>query len=204
MAASKKKVVESFTQVSGIGPSYAEQLYDEFGLRSIEDLVAAGEKGELQKLRGVGAAKEKDIVKAAKALATPAKPAKTPEKKADSAKKGGSTKKGGSKKGGSKKSESKADDKKATASKSGSKKAATPEAKAKKEAPKKAETPKKEAPKKADAPKKEEPTKEPPKRNRASDFEDRAKASKSSPGKRPTIPGLLFKIGKKLVSRLLS
>jgi Holliday junction resolvasome RuvABC DNA-binding subunit len=197
MAASKKKIVETFSQVSGIGPAYAEQLYDEFGLRSLADLIAAGEKGELQKLRGIGPAKEKSITKSAtELLSNSEKTDAAPEKKSS-----GKAKKGGAKakKGGAK---AKKDD--AKKAKKDSKKAATPEAKAKKEEPKKAEAPKKEAPKKAEAPKKETPKKEPPKRHRASDFEDRAKESKSKPGKRPTIPGLLFKIGKKLVSRLIS
>jgi Holliday junction resolvasome RuvABC DNA-binding subunit len=184
MAATKKKIVETFSEVSGIGPAYAEQLYDEFGLRSLADLVAAGEDGKLVELKGVGPAKAKSITKSAQDMLSTSAPTKAPEKK-----------KGGPKKSGAKKAPKKDGAKKAPAN--SPKKAATPEAKAKKEAPKK-EEPKKEAPKK------EAPKKESPKRNRSSDFEDRARASKSSPGKRPTIPGLLFKIGKKLVSRLLS
>merc|ERR1711974_398777 len=87
MAASKKKIVETFSQVSGIGPAYAEKLYDEFNLRSLADLVAAGEKGDLQELRGVGAAKEKSIVNSAKELLSKTeKTDKAPEKKSGGSK----------------------------------------------------------------------------------------------------------------------
>ena len=178
MAASRKKVVETFTKISGIGPAYAESCYDDLGLRSLEDFVEAGENGKLQSLKGVGAAKEKNLVKSAQALI------------------GESAKPKSKKSSGKAKTPKQPKTPKTPKKEAPKKEAPKPEKeapKAKKEAPK----PEKEAPKA----KKEEP-KRPPRST--SDFEDRARESKSTPGKRPTIPGLLFKIGKKLVSRLLS
>lgn len=195
MAASKKNIVETFTKVSGIGESYAEQMYDELGLRSLDDLIAAAKAGKVKTLSGIGPAKEKSILESATELLSkdsapsPAKKTtkanKAPAKAADAKKEA--------------KKETKKETKKAAPPKAAKKetakpKKAAPEASAKKEAPK------------AEA-KKEEPAKPEPKRaprSTASDFDERAKNSKSSPGKRPTIPGLIFKIGKKLVSRLLS
>lgn len=183
MAASKKKIVETFTQVTGVGESYAEQMYDDLGLRSLDDLVTAAEEGKIQSLKGIGPSKEKSILKSAKELLSTSPSTESPAKKKAPEKQP--------------KTKTKAKAKKAADKKSKQAKKPAPEASAKKEAPKKA----------AEADKKEAPKKETPKRaprSTASDFEDRARKSNSSPGKRPTIPGLLFKIGKKLVSRLLS
>ena len=69
MAKSKKKVTEELARVRYIGPTLAETLYDDHGLRSIEEVVEFGEEGKLPELKGVGDKKAKTILGSAKRLA---------------------------------------------------------------------------------------------------------------------------------------
>ena len=65
MAATKKSVIETLANVKNLGPAYAEAAYDDLGVRSLDDLIAAAQDKKLQTIKGVGAAKEKSILKSA-------------------------------------------------------------------------------------------------------------------------------------------
>jgi len=82
MAASKKKVLEELAEVKHVGPAVAEQLYDELEVRSVQDLIAAAQRNDLQKIKGIGAKKEKTILEAAESIASAAPKATSPEKAA--------------------------------------------------------------------------------------------------------------------------
>ena len=69
MAKSKKNVLEELARVRFIGEKMAELLYDDHGARSIADIVALGDDGELTKLQGVGKKKAATILSSAKQLA---------------------------------------------------------------------------------------------------------------------------------------
>jgi len=65
MAASKKSVIETLAKVKNLGPSYAEKAFDELGVQSLDDLIAAAQAGKLTTIKGVGANKEKAILESA-------------------------------------------------------------------------------------------------------------------------------------------
>lgn len=191
MAKSKKQIIESLAAVKNVGPKYAEAAYDELGIRSIDDLVKAAEKGELQKLSGIGAKKEKSILASATGAAG-AKPARTPSEP------GSSTKAKPSKPKSSTSSKSKSKKADAKARKPEAKKP-EPKAKAKKPEAKKPE-PKAEAKnddKKSDnRPKTTSSTARP---RPQSNYQPRDRKNKSS---NPIVfvGKLVFKIAKKLLS----
>jgi len=189
MAKSKKKTIESLAAVKNVGPKYAEAAYDELGIRSIEDLISAAEKGELQKLSGIGAKKEKAILESARGSADP-KPAKTPSKPKKS-----------SKPSKSKSSKSKSSKSKSSkSSKSGAKsetKADKPKAKKEKPAAKKEEAKKPEARAKNDDKKASGSSSTRPRPQ--SNYRPRER-KKSSSNPIVFIGKLVFKIAKKLLS----
>ena len=208
MASSKATVIEELSKVKNLGETYATAAYDDLGIRSVAELIAAARDGKLQTIKGIGPAKEQSILKAAEALS--AAPSPAPE---------ASKPKSPTKKDAPKKDAKKPDaPKKADAPKKEAfKKADAP----KKEAPKKADAakqdaPKKEAPKKADAPKNDAPkseAKKPADKPASDTLRDgtSAKGNKPrttyrppQPKARPTLPGLVFKLAKKIIGRLLS
>ncbi|MBA2664758.1 MAG: methyltransferase domain-containing protein [Bradymonadaceae bacterium] len=103
MAKKKEQVLEELAKVKSIGPHLAEELYETLKIRSLEELVEAGQQGRLTKLNGVGEKTEKTIVRSAQrhvssrngasGKATPAKitAAKSPADKTTADKKPAST-----------------------------------------------------------------------------------------------------------------
>ncbi len=69
MARRKKTVLEELERVRSVGPARAETLYDDYGVRSLSDLVELGESGKLNELSGVGKKKASTIISSAKRLA---------------------------------------------------------------------------------------------------------------------------------------
>ena len=67
MASSKNTIVETLAQVKNVGPSYAEKMYDELEIRSVEDLAEAARTGRLKQIKGIGPAKQDAILEAAEA-----------------------------------------------------------------------------------------------------------------------------------------
>lgn len=199
MPPSKKKVIESLAEVKNLGEKYATAAYEELGVRTVDDLIAAAKDGKLQTIKGIGAAKEKAILKSAQdQQKSDARPAPAPEKKSSKSTKstkGSKAAKGASKSAkGTKAAKSGAKAKGGTKAKGGSK-AKTEKPKAKTEAPKaKAEAPKakNEQPKA----KSEEP--------KAKTERPRTTYRPPQPKPRPSIPGLIFKLTKKIIGRILS
>ncbi len=66
MAKSKEKILEELTRVKYVGPHMAEELYTKLEIRSIEDLVEAGQAGKLTSVSGIGEKTQKTIVSSAK------------------------------------------------------------------------------------------------------------------------------------------
>ncbi len=206
MPASKAKVVETLAEVKNLGPTYAERAYDELGVRSIEDLIKAAEGGKLQEIKGIGAAKEKAILKSAKSMAdAPAAPAKaeTPKKATKT-----TTKKSDEKKAKSTPKKS-ADTKKSEPKKADTKKEAP-----KKEAPKKVAAKTPESAAKPNAASADASKSEAPKKPAAASSGSSSRSGSDRPRttyrppvatkSRPSIPGLLFKLTKKIIGRILS
>ncbi len=78
MAPSKKTVVEQLATLPSISEAIASSMYDELGLRSLDDVIAAASDGKLRKLSGVGKKTEEKILEAAKSAAkAPAKQSKS-------------------------------------------------------------------------------------------------------------------------------
>lgn len=68
MTRQREEILERLQDVKYVGPSVAEQLYEEISVRSIEDVVEAADKGWLSRLDGIGASRERDILESARSL----------------------------------------------------------------------------------------------------------------------------------------
>lgn len=68
MTRKREEILERLQDVKYVGPSVAEQLYEEISVRSIEDVVEAADKGWLSRIDGIGASRERDILESARAL----------------------------------------------------------------------------------------------------------------------------------------
>lgn len=195
MPPSKKKVIEQLAEVKNLGSAYATQAYDELGVRSLEDLVKAAKANELQSIKGVGAAKEAKILASAEELLGGAAPAPTPTpEKSEPKQPKTQTKKAGSK-------PKSADAKKSKPADAKKSKPAEPKQ------VKPADTKKSEpAAKKPDAPKAEAKKAEDKveAKTRPSAERPRTTYRPPEPKPRPSIPGLIFKLTKKIIGRLLS
>ncbi len=55
--------VSKLTRIEGIGPHTAKQLYDELGIKSIEELAIAAKAGKLRSVKGLGERSEARILK---------------------------------------------------------------------------------------------------------------------------------------------
>ena len=66
MATSKKSVIEQLANLPPINEAIARSMYDELGLRTLEDVIDAASDGKLQAITGVGKKKEAAILEAAK------------------------------------------------------------------------------------------------------------------------------------------
>lgn len=64
----REAVLEQLQRVKYVGSSVAEQLYEELTIRSVDDLIEAAESGWLQDLKGIGPARESDILESAKTV----------------------------------------------------------------------------------------------------------------------------------------
>lgn len=58
--------IEALSQVKYVGDWIAVQAHDELGIKSVAELIEAAQSGRLQALNGIGAAKEKAILEAAR------------------------------------------------------------------------------------------------------------------------------------------
>ena len=67
MTTSREEAIGSLAEVKGVGEVRAGQLYDELGVTSVEELVDAATRGELVRLKGVGAKKQQSILESARA-----------------------------------------------------------------------------------------------------------------------------------------
>jgi ubiquinone/menaquinone biosynthesis C-methylase UbiE/ribosomal protein S27E len=65
MAKTKEQIIEELGQVKFVGPHLAEELYTRLKVRTLEDLVTAGEQGRLADLAGVGPKKQESILRSA-------------------------------------------------------------------------------------------------------------------------------------------
>ena len=94
MAKQKQTVLKELQRVRLIGPALAETLYEEHKIRTLDDLIALAESGELTLLKGVGETKASTMLSSAQRIAkqekvessSKAKPAAANEK-ADAKKK---------------------------------------------------------------------------------------------------------------------
>lgn len=68
MPDSKESVLELLKHVNGLGPSTAEIAYEEFNVRTFDDLIALGESGQLAGIKGVGEVRAPKILESARAL----------------------------------------------------------------------------------------------------------------------------------------
>ncbi len=66
MTTSKKSVIDKLARVPNVGEAIAKSAYEKLGVRSLADLIEAGESGKLQSLEGIGKKKERAILDAAK------------------------------------------------------------------------------------------------------------------------------------------
>lgn len=66
MTTSKKSVIDQLAKVPNVGETIAKSAYETLGVRSVADLIQAGESGKLQSLEGIGKKKAKAILEAAR------------------------------------------------------------------------------------------------------------------------------------------
>lgn len=68
MTEQRDEILEQLQQLKYVGPSLSEQLFEELSVREVEDVVEAAENGWLQRVDGVGAAREEDIERSAREI----------------------------------------------------------------------------------------------------------------------------------------
>jgi DNA polymerase/3'-5' exonuclease PolX len=61
--------IRALMAVDGIGPKIAMRLYDGLGVQTVEDLIAAAERRQVQMLFGFGAVREASLAQSARAIA---------------------------------------------------------------------------------------------------------------------------------------
>ncbi len=75
MPTSKESVIKSLIGIKNLGATTLDTAYDEFGLRTLDDLIALAESGKLATIKGVGPVRAKSVLASAKAMkANPPKP----------------------------------------------------------------------------------------------------------------------------------
>jgi len=63
---SREGALERLQQVKYVGPSFAEQVYENLAIQDVEGLIEAAEKDWLRSLKGIGPSKQQDILEAAR------------------------------------------------------------------------------------------------------------------------------------------
>jgi len=62
--------IDSLSAIEGVGPKTARELYEDLGVRTLDDLQDAGEKGEIAKIEGFGEKTQENILKHIEAART--------------------------------------------------------------------------------------------------------------------------------------
>ena len=61
--------VRALMALDGIGPKTAQRLHEELGIATVQDLIAAAERGKIRALYGFGACREANLARAARGAA---------------------------------------------------------------------------------------------------------------------------------------
>ena len=72
LIAAEPRPIRTLMQVPGIGPRTADRLVGELRIRGLKGLASAARRGRLQRLRGIGPARERAWGEAAELMLTPA------------------------------------------------------------------------------------------------------------------------------------
>ena len=68
MPTSKESVIKSLIGIKNLGATTLDTAYDEFGLRTLDDLIALAESGKLATIKGVGPVRAKSVLESARAM----------------------------------------------------------------------------------------------------------------------------------------
>jgi DNA polymerase (family 10) len=71
LIAAEPRPIRALMTVPGVGPKTADRLVEEAGVRGLRSLARAARRGRLQRLRGIGPARERAWGEAAELLLTP-------------------------------------------------------------------------------------------------------------------------------------